>query len=88
MSKSKGITAIRWPYRMVFYRRRRFLGCAISCINLIAKISNIGEKLPWTTLAKARRELDKAITDSRFSGMEDQFKKIDNFLNNIEKKFL
>jgi exonuclease I len=52
------------------------------------KISNIGEKLPWTTLAKARRELDKAITDSRFSGMEDQFKKIDNFLNNIEKKFL
>jgi exonuclease I len=52
------------------------------------KISNIGEKLPWTTLAKARRELDKATTDSRFSGMEDQFKKIDNFLNNIEKKFL
>ena len=52
------------------------------------KISNIGEKLPWTTLAKARRELDKAITDSRFSGMEDQFKKIDNFLNNIEKEFL
>ena len=52
------------------------------------KISNNEEKLPWTTLAKARSELQKAATDSRFNDMQDQFKKIEKFLSNIEKKFL
>jgi len=52
------------------------------------KISNNEEKLPWTTLAKARSELQKAATDSRFDDMQDQFKKIEKFLSNIEKKFL
>ena len=52
------------------------------------KISNIEEKLPWTTLKKARSELEKASVDSRFSDMQDQVKKIDNYLSDIEKKFL
>ena len=52
------------------------------------KISNIEEKLPWTTLKKARSELEKASIDPRFSDMQDQVKKIDEYLSNIEKKFL
>ena len=52
------------------------------------KISNIEEKLPWTTLKKARSELEKASIDSRFSDMQDQVKKIDEYLSDIEKKFL
>jgi hypothetical protein len=55
---------------------------------IINKISNIEEKLPWTTLAKARSELEKASIDSRFSDMQDQIKEIDKYLNDIEKKFL
>jgi exonuclease I len=52
------------------------------------KISNTEEKLPWTTLKKARSELEKASVDSRFSDMQDQVKKIDAYLSDIEKKFL
>ena len=52
------------------------------------KISNIEEKLPWTTLKKARSELEKASIDPRFSDMQDQVKKIDEYLSDIEKKFL
>ena len=52
------------------------------------KITNIEVKLPWTTLAKARSELEKASIDSRFSDMQDQIKKIDKYLSDIEKKFL
>ncbi len=55
---------------------------------IVEKISNISEKLPWTTLAKARSELEKATIDPRFCNMKDQLEKIDNYLSNIEKKFL
>ena len=39
------------------------------------KITNDSEKVPWTTLTKARIELAKAATDSRFTGMNKEVEK-------------
>lgn len=51
------------------------------------KIFNEGEKLPWTTLGKARHELSKASNDERFKNMSDELTDITNYLNQIEKDF-
>ena len=52
------------------------------------KISNDSEKVPWTTISKARAELEKASTDNRFSGMQTEFESIKEYLNIIEKEFI
>jgi exonuclease I len=51
------------------------------------KIFNEDEKLPWTTLSKARQELIKASSDERFRNMSDEFTAIENYLDEIEKEF-
>ncbi len=51
------------------------------------KIFNEEEKLPWTTLSKARQELIKASSDERFQNMSDEFTAIENYLDEIEKEF-
>ncbi len=52
------------------------------------KISTDEEKIRWTTLSKARNDLKKANSDERFSGMENEIKVIEEYLEKIEKKFL
>ena len=52
------------------------------------KISTDADKIPWTTLSKARAELTRALDDERFLNMEDEFKKIENYLDKIEKEYL
>ena len=52
------------------------------------KISNDSEKVPWTTISKARAELAKASSDSRFSDMKTEFESIEEYLNFIEKEFI
>jgi exonuclease I len=51
------------------------------------KIFNEEEKLPWTTLSKARQELIKASSDERFQNMSDEFTAIENYLDEIENEF-
>ena len=51
------------------------------------KIFNESEKVTWTTLAKARSELNKISQDERFKSMGDEIKKIGRYLDKIEKNF-
>ena len=51
------------------------------------KIFNESEKVTWTTLAKARSELNKISQDERFKSMGDEIKKIEKYLDKIEKDF-
>ena len=51
------------------------------------KIFNESEKVTWTTLAKARSELNKISQDERFKSMGDEIKKIERYLDKIEKNF-
>ncbi len=51
------------------------------------KIFNESEKVTWTTLAKARSELNKISQDERFKSMSDEIKKIERYLDKIEKNF-
>ena len=52
------------------------------------KISNDSEKVPWTTLAKARIELAKAANDTRFTNMNKEMEKIEKYLNKIKNEFI
>ena len=52
------------------------------------KITNDSEKVPWTTLSKARIELAKAATDTRFAGMSKEVEQIEKYLDKIESKFI
>ena len=51
------------------------------------KIFNESEKVTWTTLAKARSELNKISQDERFKSMGNEIKKIEKYLDKIEKDF-
>ena len=55
---------------------------------LLNKISSDEEKIRWTTLIKARNDLKKANNDERFSGMSNEIKNIEKYLDKIENKFL
>ena len=52
------------------------------------KISNDSDKVPWTTLSKARSELIKASQDERFSNMTEDVKRIEEYLDKLEKNFV
>ena len=52
------------------------------------KISTDDEKIRWTTLSKARNDIEKANNDERFSNMNNEIKNIEDYLNKIENKFL
>ena len=56
--------------------------------NYIAnKIFNDSEKVPWTTISKAKAELLKASNDSRFADMQDEVEIIKKYINQLEKEF-
>ena len=52
------------------------------------KISTDDEKIRWTTLSKARNDIEKANNDKRFSNMKNEIKNIEDYLKKIENKFL
>ena len=51
------------------------------------KIFNDSEKVPWTTISKAKAELLKASNDSRFADMQDEVKIIKKYIDQLEKEF-
>ena len=56
--------------------------------NYIAnKIFNDSEKVPWTTISKAKAELLKASNDSRFADMRDEVEIIKKYIDQLEKEF-
>ena len=56
--------------------------------NYIAnKIFNDSEKVPWTTISKAKAELLKASNDSRFTDMRDEVEIIKKYIDQLEKEF-
>ena len=55
---------------------------------IASKIYDDSEKVPWTTLSKARSELIKASQDKRFSNMAEEVKKIEKYLDQLEEKYV
>ena len=51
------------------------------------KIFNDSEKVPWTTISKAKAELVKASNDSRFTDMKDEVEIIKKYIDDLEKDF-
>jgi len=51
------------------------------------KIFNDSEKVPWTTISKAKAELVKASNDSRFTDMKDEIEIIKKYIDDLEKDF-
>ena len=51
------------------------------------KIFNDSEKVPWTTISKAKAELVKASNDSRFADMKDEVEIIKKYIDDLEKNF-
>ena len=54
---------------------------------LANKIFNDSEKVPWTTISKAKAELVKASNDSRFADMKDEVEIIKKYIDDLEKDF-
>ena len=55
---------------------------------IASKIYDDSEKVTWTTLSKARSELIKASQDKRFSNMAEEVKKIEEYLDQLEEKYV
>ena len=51
------------------------------------KIFDDSEKVPWTTISKAKAELVKASSDSRFANMQDEIDIIGKYIDKLEKDF-
>ena len=51
------------------------------------KIFTDSEKVPWTTISKAKEELVKASNDSRFADMKDEVQIIKKYIDDLEKDF-
>ena len=51
------------------------------------KVFNEDTKVRWTSLSKARNELEKAEDDERFIDMKSDFKAIRDYLNEIESDY-